>query len=71
MQKHAQTNVSLTFFCMTEDWEARIIEDLKTPWADNLDIAITDPEKKRTWLGLLTPQSTTYLENRKLMTICL
>ena len=42
---------------MTEDGEARIIRDVKTLWTHNLDPAMADPEKRRSWLGLLTPRS--------------
>ena len=56
--------------CMTEDGEARIIRDVKTLWTHNLDPAMADPEKRRAWLGLLTPRYIIYLENRELMTTC-
>lgn len=44
--------------CMTEDGEARIVGDLKTPWAHDLESAMVNPDKRRTWLGLLTPRYT-------------
>lgn len=36
--------------CMTEDGEARIVGDLKTLWAHDLESAMANPEKRRTWL---------------------
>ena len=48
---------------MTEDGEARIVGDLKTPWAHDLKSAMANPDKRRTWLGLLTPRYTWKIEN--------
>lgn len=49
--------------CMAEDGEARIVGDLKAPWAHDLELAMANPEKRRTWLGLLTPRYIWKIEN--------